>query len=1076
MNELKQQEIITLTQTSTSSPILEEGCSSPSQEPTRQSTIELHSLVERYSHLFSSLSSATIDALNSDKYWSSCSGKLAERMGFLEGADAIAWLRRKNKKKPFTSLLEKSFHTWWSNADRVVEVLTECFVLSGMQTKPLFTGLRCRLFLLYSNNRAEEYLKWKLTSVFSFIHSQPLPKKPDWALDDDLGHILSGGPVARFTLRIKRYATSDDIIKYEKSLSVAMSILYAKRAFPQMSDHQIQDEVDDWVDYITKDHTEEVDAKARSIDVSPREPVTVQELCRQVRRTALELFTKKNRPLSQNFCWPSEQSHMHCPRKKGGARPYLQNDWEKEMEEGLSRYCREDVPDTYYEMLVRLAHMEKNEVTPVGLAEPLKCRIISRGPRHRYAVGKYINKATHNVLRNHPCFRLTGEECSNEYLDERFPDLRCGEGFLSGDYKASTDRLHPLLTRAAVEGICDAWDFPPMLRDIYMDGLLNHTIANYVDPFGSAAPVLWTLDKDAQAHQFKCNRCGVLCDGLSEHWREKGHLADSCIFYEEVFDHTFQHDLVEYRAGGNPNSSGFWYVKDGREEPLKVLYRSVDKAQKWGQLMGSPMSFPILCIVNAAINRHFLELTYEKDLTLRQCPMMINGDDILMIIRRHDLKFWEHLVSTAGLTPSLGKNYFSDKFAMINSRVFLYEPPKPTFAVAQELLNEDYHEWFERRFGYHYVRCCLLDGDNAPDPSPSVLERRMLSGDRPSYWSEKTNGWFPRKFRKVPFVNLGLVWGCKRSVAAGSGSLDLEIGDVVSGYANLSARAFDLIEGHTDEMKDKLMTCFIRHHRSVLDELGAVPWFLPIELGGVGLPVTREDPTTDQQLMVGGLVAEGKVDFNLGGVFHPLKLRTTAWDRVRSFLKREETTTVRCSRGELIYRKTWLPREFEKWQPIEDGLDSLLWRAMRIEGEWESEIVREGMNDDYWDERHQQLVKRMQKNLRAFVRSWDELLSHVTKRGRGEEGKRLIRLCREEQVSRRVDQVLVSYDNPPDSKPVLWLDGCVGSFSIQETIAHGKCCDFNIDSLVQTFQWTDEQLHVAQLMSLESPGMGGKDR
>lgn len=89
-----------------------------------------------------------------------------------------------------------------------------------------------------------------------------------------------------------------------------------------------------------------------------------------------------------------------------------------------------------------------------------------------------------------------------------------------------------------------------------------------------------------------------------------------------------------------------------------------------GQLMGSVFSFPLLCIVNAAVVRCSFERMYNKSFTLRDLPVLINGDDMLAMFPPSAYNDWRELTSQVGLEPSVGKNYYSPNFAMINSRIF----------------------------------------------------------------------------------------------------------------------------------------------------------------------------------------------------------------------------------------------------------------------------------------------------------------------------------------------------------------------------------------------------------------------
>jgi hypothetical protein len=89
-----------------------------------------------------------------------------------------------------------------------------------------------------------------------------------------------------------------------------------------------------------------------------------------------------------------------------------------------------------------------------------------------------------------------------------------------------------------------------------------------------------------------------------------------------------------------------------------------DIVQTNGQLMGSLLSFPILCIANAVTIGHALGAV-----SLHDIPAKINGDDILFCESRNTIKKWKYNSSSMGLKPSIGKNYQSRFFGTINSQL-----------------------------------------------------------------------------------------------------------------------------------------------------------------------------------------------------------------------------------------------------------------------------------------------------------------------------------------------------------------------------------------------------------------------
>lgn len=81
--------------------------------------------------------------------------------------------------------------------------------------------------------------------------------------------------------------------------------------------------------------------------------------------------------------------------------------------------------------------------------------------------------------------------------------------------------------------------------------------------------------------------------------------------------------------------------------------------QETGQLMGSLLSFPLLCIAN--------------DVLTSICGIkkkMINGDDLLCYSNERQFKNWKTFGKLCGLEPSIGKNFKSLDFGTFNSQIF----------------------------------------------------------------------------------------------------------------------------------------------------------------------------------------------------------------------------------------------------------------------------------------------------------------------------------------------------------------------------------------------------------------------
>jgi len=94
-----------------------------------------------------------------------------------------------------------------------------------------------------------------------------------------------------------------------------------------------------------------------------------------------------------------------------------------------------------------------------------------------------------------------------------------------------------------------------------------------------------------------------------------------------------------------------------------------------GQLMGSTLSFPILCVVNIvcywrALNRYRREIGLPPVKNPRDLPVLVNGDDILFRTDPTLYSLWREEIKISNLKLSVGKNYVHPTYLTINSLFF----------------------------------------------------------------------------------------------------------------------------------------------------------------------------------------------------------------------------------------------------------------------------------------------------------------------------------------------------------------------------------------------------------------------
>lgn len=97
-----------------------------------------------------------------------------------------------------------------------------------------------------------------------------------------------------------------------------------------------------------------------------------------------------------------------------------------------------------------------------------------------------------------------------------------------------------------------------------------------------------------------------------------------------------------------------------------------DFLQTNGQLMGCIFSFIFLCVANYLLYKYTLGQVYGRDSRIyKECPVKINGDDILFKAEPKFIEQWTKNIALIGFKKSVGKNFEAKNFCTINSVYFL---------------------------------------------------------------------------------------------------------------------------------------------------------------------------------------------------------------------------------------------------------------------------------------------------------------------------------------------------------------------------------------------------------------------
>jgi hypothetical protein len=233
--------------------------------------------------------------------------------------------------------------------------------------------------------------------------------------------------------------------------------------------------------------------------------------------------------------------------------------------------------------------------------------------------------------------------------------------------------------------------------------------------------------------------------------------------------------------------------------------------------MGSIVSFPVLCIANAAICRWTLELQDQRIYMLRDCKLAINGDDAVFPCNDFGRSTWEKIGTFCGLEPSIGKVYYSNSFLNINSTTY------------------NYH-----KDGYESV---FLDS----------LKSRM-SRTRLIY------------FELVKYVNLGLLFNMQRSGGPSDGLDTREL--------SISARCRELIKHSPYQLQERVMGQFLMLNDKQLKRFG-LPWFIPEQLGGLGLTSVGKYGNKSIDLKLAKMIYDDPQRYPIDSV--PVKANWQTW-------------------------------------------------------------------------------------------------------------------------------------------------------------------------------------------------------
>lgn len=310
-----------------------------------------------------------------------------------------------------------------------------------------------------------------------------------------------------------------------------------------------------------------------------------------------------------------------------------------------------------------------------AVREPLKVRVISKGPAENYYLASTFQKSVHSLMRRLPIFRLIGRTICPTDLMDLVPQAEADESVGGPSRRPSSETQHVAefppelitdpdhLPRSELGEII----YPPWFGRSEPSDPLRLKRERRIDPAGDPG-IDWcwfsgdyVASTDNLSWRYSRRIMWALTQRLPKHLRKNFRrcLAGHKLVYPHrtcsQWPEMAQLPPSELCADGTP-----------ADDAAAGLQRD-------GQLMGSVVSFLVLCLANYGVYLH--TTAYERAVGLmRDDAVLVNGDDILFRAPSHLWHRYERTSAAVGLKLSPGKAYLHPSYANVNSTSFHFSP------------------------------------------------------------------------------------------------------------------------------------------------------------------------------------------------------------------------------------------------------------------------------------------------------------------------------------------------------------------------------------------------------------------
>jgi hypothetical protein len=358
-------------------------------------------------------------------------------------------------------------------------------------------------------------VKYKTNAFFSHFKNQPLPPTPWKGNVTDRPDYLLGGAFGRWQRQLHKFQDGDHWEEFLETIHQGV-----KRGCPRPDAIAVREAEIKHVVKMTTPVVEPPEKKmgnilipwsevAEDFDFKVELNLTRKTAEEQLRRTVRELFqgqvysfTDRVRPF-----FPSTSANYIRSRSAGGAlseileHPILLDglrtpggplktdivtagEEEGRRPHGAEFLFNRTLLDTeelekrFQELwfrLLRLAKEEENLVEPVGLAESLKVRVITKGPPLRQTVLRSLRKFMHSTLRKHPVFTLIGTPVTEELMEHLIgAELAEDEVFFSGDFQEATDNIYSWAIEVVADELSKVVNLGELELKLLIENLTRH--------------------------------------------------------------------------------------------------------------------------------------------------------------------------------------------------------------------------------------------------------------------------------------------------------------------------------------------------------------------------------------------------------------------------------------------------------------------------------------------------------------------------------------------------------------------------------------------------------------------------